>query len=157
MSNPGGLIVVAPLAWGLYKCSVLAQRPTTNRKAIYALATMLGVWLVLATIAVASSIPGGEAQILLAGAFLFMGAPIVAIVLAILGLREISLSKRAAGEQRQTIQVQGKWQAVGAIILAGVLLVPSSVYAGAYLLRSGDGSHQHVDNGPAGVDRPRAT
>jgi hypothetical protein len=133
MSNPGGLIVVAPIAWGLYKCSVLARRPTTNRKAVYALALMLGVWLLLLAIAVTSGGPESDAQLLVAAAVLFTGAPLAASVLAILGLREIHLSKRATGGRRQTVYLQGTWQAVGALLLAGALLVPFAAYAGLHV------------------------
>lgn len=132
MSNPEGLILIAPFAWGLYKCSILARRPTTNRKAVYGLAVVLGVWLVLLTIAAISSGFEGDIQLLVAGALLFTGAPIAASVLAVLGLREISLSKRTTGERRQTIYLQGTWQAIGALILAGALLVPFALYAGVH-------------------------
>ena len=131
MSNPVGLIVVAPFAWGLYKCSVLAQRPATNKKALYALATMLGVWLVVLAIAVISPVAEGDARLLIAGALLFAGAPVAAVVLAVLGLREIRLGKRSAG--REAIDTQGTWQAALAVVLASALLVPFTAYGGRRL------------------------
>ncbi|MFT3765136.1 MAG: hypothetical protein QM820_06420 [Minicystis sp.] len=93
---------------------------------------MLGVCLVLLAIAVTSNGTEGDAQFLVAAALLFTGAPIAASVLAILGLREIGLGKRSGGERRQTIYLQGTWQAIGALILAGALLVPFALYAGAH-------------------------
>lgn len=133
MNNPGGLILVAPFAWGLYKCSVLARRPTTNTKAVYALAAMLGVWIVLLTSVAISGGAAGEAQIVFAGAVLFTGAPIVASVLAVLGLYEIWRARRAQGERAPAKYVQGAWQAIGALVLAAMLLVPFALYAGAHL------------------------
>lgn len=137
MLNPGTLIALAPFAWGLYKCSILARRPTTNRKAVHALAVMLGVWLLLLTIIAISHGSAGDTQLLLAGAFLFTAAPLAASTLAVLGLREIWLSKRTTtpGERPQTIYLQGTWQALGALVLAAALLVPFALYAGARVFR----------------------
>jgi hypothetical protein len=132
MTNPEGLILVAPFAWGLYKCAMLARRPTTNKKAVLALAAMLGVWVVVLTIAAISSAAAWDARLVVAGTFLFAGVAIAASILAILGLREIRRAKRTAGDSSQTKLVQGTWPAVGALVLASALLVPSALYAGAH-------------------------
>jgi hypothetical protein len=137
----GTWIVVAPIAWGLYKCSVLAQRPTTNRKSVYALAAMLAAWLVLLIVVMGPGVPEGGAQLLLGAGLLFTGIPITAIVLAVLGLREISRSKRTDGRRHGASHVQGTWQAIGALLLASALLVPFIVYAGAHFFARGRVDH----------------
>ncbi|WP_441288208.1 hypothetical protein ACSRUE_40445 [Sorangium sp. KYC3313] len=146
MSNPEGLILVAPFAWGLYKCSVLARRPTANKKAVYALAAMLSVWLVLLTVAATSGGNMGDNQLLVAGTVLFTGGPIAASVLAILGLREIGRGMRTGAEGRQTAYSQGTWQAVGALVLAGAVLLPFAIYAGSHFSR---GRAQSTTAGPS--------
>lgn len=129
MDNPGAWIPVVPIAWGLYKCNALAQRRTTNRKSVHALTAMLAVWLVLFII-VGSGVPEGGAQLLLAAGVLLTGVPIAAIVLAVLGLREIGLSHRAGGRSGAPVYTQGAGQAIGAIVAAAALLVPFTLYAG---------------------------
>lgn len=101
MSN---VFTIALFAWGIYKCVTIARRPEANAKGAYSLAIVLvslGIFSIASSIALT---PGRAGKVVLLDAdrmFLFQAGSVcglldvVAIVFAILGLREIKRTTRA--------------------------------------------------------------
>jgi hypothetical protein len=117
----------ALITWGLYKCVVLAKRRATNKKCVHALAAMLAAWLVILFTMNSSDLAHNVQPLRYVG-ILLAWVPIVATVLAILGLREIRRSRLTDGSSQGVVFTQGRSQAIGALVLAVLFVSPFAVY-----------------------------
>jgi tetratricopeptide (TPR) repeat protein len=111
-----GQITVFTLALaGILKCVSISRRPTTNSKCVWSLALFLGVFpLSVAVNWIASGTTASRAPVIVAG-LLYMGLFAASIVLAVIGLVEYS-------RERQRF-VQGRTQAIWALVLSGVFFI----------------------------------
>jgi hypothetical protein len=133
----GLIILAALLAWGIYKCITIAKRPTANAKCAYSLAIILAAFgilplamplvaIVFIGLRVKAEIHGtsGVAAHILSvvgavgAVLLFVIPPVMAIIFAIRGIREIG-TRHERGDRGH---YEGRGMAIWAIVLSIVLL-----------------------------------
>ena len=109
---------------GILKCLSIARRPTMNSKAVISLLCMLVLWLVLMVVGNFAPMKSMAPMTALfySGQFLVIGS--VSMILAVLGLVEITKSPDVK---------EGTGQAIGALFLGSIIfsLVGYGVYIGA--------------------------
>ena len=111
----GQAVVVIGMLAGVLKCWAISRRPTTNTKCALSLMLVLLAFLASSLVSMLSrfgSIPG---RVVLTGllGLLFFGLIIASLVLAILGLVEMS--------RQPGVYTQGRGQAIWSLVLTGIM------------------------------------
>jgi tetratricopeptide (TPR) repeat protein len=128
----GQIFVFVGVLAGVLKCWSISRRSTTNTKCALSLMFILSALLVSSSFSYLSqfdSIARARIIVIPLTALLFLGCLITGLILAILGLVEMS--------QRPQDFVQGRAQAIWALVLSGVFFVMVIIGVAAGLNRAG--------------------
>ncbi len=133
----GVMIVVAIASAGIAKCSAIAKRETTCSKCVYALAVFLSAWMIRALLRAYLAFAEAPPMVVYVCYLLLACLALVAMILAIVGLTEMRMDSRF---------VQGRSQAIWALVLCGICLTTEGL---SIAVRLRDGA-----NGISGQNQP---
>lgn len=124
------LVIPVVLTWGVYKCTEIAKRPHANRKSVHALTLALAFMLLRHAFLIFGLRLDSKVFdiqfIILTGASI--SALVTVIALAVRGLLEIRASKQESPLASKLVYTQGTGQAVGALILSIIYILPVSFF-----------------------------